>query len=125
MVQAIQAILAPTNIISSYATPITVLPAPPAGFINNILGISHQTTGGTAYTTASKLLYSSNGTKFMEDDSILASTGVYNLPAIKSSATQTIFSTTQAVTVTTDAQAATGTSTINVYIIYEQIQIGV
>jgi len=124
MIQSIQAVLIPANIIGSYAAPITVLPAPPAGFINNILGISHQTAGGTAYTTASKLLYSSGGTKFMEDDAVLAATGSYNSPALKSAATQTIFSTTQAVTVTTDALAATGTSTINAYIIYEQIQIG-
>ena len=125
MIQSIQAVLIPANIIASYATPIISLPAPPAGFINNILGISHQSTGGTAYTTATKLIYQSGGLKFMEDDAILAATGSYNSPALKSAATQTIFSTTQAVTVTTDAQAATGTSTINAYLIYEQIQIGV
>lgn len=125
MVRTIQAILTPTGIIGSFASPATVLPAPPIGFVNNILGISHQMTyNSAAYTTATKLLYQSGGLKFMEDDSVLASTVNYNSPAIKSNSAQTIFSTTQAVTVTTDALAATGNSTINMYLIYEQVQIG-
>jgi hypothetical protein len=121
-----QVVLTPTGIFGLYGTPVAVLPAPPLGFVNNILSISHQMTYvSAAYTTATKLLYSSGGAKVLEDDAVLAATGNYNSPALKSAATQTVFSTTQALNLTTDALAATGNSTINVYIVYEQVQIGV
>src|ERR1019366_7077669 len=111
MVKVIQAVFAPAGVIALYGTPAVALPAPPAGYVNNILGISHAMTyNSTAYTTATKLLYSSGGAKVMEDDAILAAVANYNSPALKSAAPQTVFSTTQALNVTTDALAAAGNS---------------
>ncbi len=124
-VKMIKAIYTPTVLAGAYAAPVKVLPAPPAGFVNNILGVSHDMTyNSAAYTTASKIIYgASDGINVFEDDNVLGATGDYNLPGIKKVATQLPFSTTKDFYMTTDAAAATGNSTIEAYIIYEQVQL--
>lgn len=126
MVQVIQSIYVPTGVISMFAAPVIVLPAPPAGFINNILGISHDMTFvSAAYTTATKFKYGvSDGSDVYEESNCLPSVLNVNLPALKKNSSQSVFSTTKALYVTTDLLAAAGDSTINAYIIYEQVQIG-
>lgn len=126
MVKTIQGILSPAQVYGLHATPKVVLPAPPLGFVNNILGVSDNMVFVSAsYTGATKLVYgSSDGSSVFQDENILEATGNYNLPALKTNATQVIFSTSEDFYVTTDSVAAAGDSTINFYIIYEQVQIG-
>lgn len=121
----IQAIYTPTILIGAFATPVKVLPAPPAGFVNNILGISHDMTyNSAAYAVASKIIYGkSDGVWVFEDDNVLGATADYNLPGLKKAATQVPFSTTKDFYMTTDAAATTGNSTITANIIYEQVQL--
>ena len=117
--------LTPADVYGLNATPKLVLPAPPFGYVNNILGISHDMTfNSAAYTVATELIYGkmSSGQAFI-DSSVLGSTTNRNLPAAKSTTNQTTFSTTKDFFLTTDAVAAIGDSNINAYIIYEQIQL--
>lgn len=126
MIQVKQVTLSPTIILALYATPVVALAAPPSGFVNNILGISHDMTYvSAAYATATKFKYGvSDGTDVYEELNCLPATANVNLPTVKKLSTQSVFSTTKDFYVTTDAAAITGDSTINAYIIYEQIQIG-
>lgn len=113
----------PAYIMGMFATPQIVLPAPAAGYINNILGVSHDMVyNSAAYTVAAAIRYGSTGPGIRYvffDNVILASTVDSNMPIQKFSATLTSFSTTKDFYVTTDAAAATGDSTITAYIIYE------
>ena len=125
MVQTTLIQLTPTIIYGLNATPKLVLPAPPIGYVNNVLGISHDMTfNSAAYTTASSLIYgkANSGEAFI-DSSVLGAISNHNLPASKGNSVQTIFSTTKDFFLTTDAVAATGDSNIDVHIIYEQIQL--
>lgn len=127
MVQVKQVILDPTNIAALNGTPAIALPKPPIGFINNILAISHNMKYvSSPYSGGSQIIYgSNNGTSVLVDSSVLGATGNYNLPAQKpGSGRPTIFSTTEDFYVTTDAAATGGDSTINAYIVFEQLQIG-
>ncbi len=126
MIQTLQIILDPATVYTLNATPKIALPAPPAGFVNNILGISHDMAFvSAAYVTATKLIYGvSDSSSVFQDSNVMPAVANVNLPAIKTIATQTVFSTTKDLYVTTDHIAATGDSTINGYIVFEQIQIG-
>lgn len=126
MIKTIQAVYAPATVYALNATPKIVLPAPPTGFVNNILGISHDMTFvSAAYVTATKLVYgTSDSTSVFQDSNVLPATVSVNLPAVKTVAAQIIFSTTKDFYVTADHVGTTGDSTINAYIVYEQVQIG-
>lgn len=113
----------PANIFAMFATPQVVLSAPAAGYVNNILGISHDMVYNSAvYTVATSLLYgynSSLGSNVYNEPNILITAGDVNLPAGIGIAFNGGYSTTKDFKVTTDAAAATGDSDIDVYIIYE------
>lgn len=126
MTRTAQVILAPATIYALSVTRQIALPTPPAGYVNNILAISHgMTFSSAAYTGATKLIYESkSGVNIFEDSAILPAVADAQTPTLKSQATQGIFSTTEALYVTADGVAAAGNSTISGYISYEQIQIG-
>jgi hypothetical protein len=128
MVQVKQCILDPTQIPALFGTPIVGLPAPPVGFINNILGVTHNMKFATApYSGGSVIIYgANNGTSVFTDSGVLAASSDYNLPSYKTtSGHQTVFSTTEDFMITTDSAATGGDSKISAYIIFEQVQIGV
>ena len=125
MIQVKKVTFTPADIFAMYVTPQLVLPAPPAGMVNNILGVTHDLVFNTlAYTGANSLRYFSN---IAVDDTII--TGLYelisivnrNLPGKQTDGLYLPFSTTKNFYVTTDAQAATGDSNIDAYIIYEVV----
>lgn len=126
MAKTAQVILVPATIFTLSATRVVALPAPPVGFINHILGVSNDTDYGTApYTGATTLIYeSAEGTNIFTDAATLPATADKQVPALKSQATQGLFSTTKALYVTADGVGANGDSTVNSFITYEQVQIG-
>lgn len=126
MTRTEQIILAPATVYALSATRQIALPAPPAGYINNILSVSHgMEFVSAAYTGATKLIYESkSGVNIFEDSAMLPAVADAQAGTLKSQATQGIFGTTEALYVTADAVAAAGDSTINGYITYEQVQIG-
>ena len=117
----------PANIVAMFATPQIVLPAPPSGYVNNIMAISHELVFGTAaYTGGSFLFYDllRPGLTIISDGTMLPAGGNMSLPANKASAsTQLIASTTKNLYVTTDLLCATGDSPIDAYIVYEVVKI--
>lgn len=126
MVQTKLIQLTPADIYGLYDTPKLILPAPPIGYVNNILGISHDMEfNSSAYHGGSYFIYGKNteANNVFNGYFILNSTHNINLPALKLDASQSIFSTTKDLFLTTDAVAADGDSNINAYIIYEQIQL--
>lgn len=114
----------PADIIAMGTVPQIVLPAPPAGYVNNILGISHEMTFNTAsYTIVNILLYSTQTTTanyVFIDDVFLTATSDISLPIQKSIGGQAIFSTIKDFIIYTNGIAATGDSDIIAYIIYEE-----
>jgi len=135
MIQVKKIIYTPADIFAMFVTPQLVLPAPPAGQVNNIIGVSHDLVFATlAYTVATKILYgaivSANNYSFGEFY-LLAQIVNYNEQASKANykqdpsvlspnSTDCVFSTTKDFFVTTDLQAAAGNSNIDSYIIYEE-----
>ena len=126
MTRTAQIILSPATIYALSVTRQIALPAPPTGFINNILAVSHGMTFATgAYTGATKLIYESkSGVNIFEDSVMLPAVADAQAATLKSQATQGIFGTTEALYVTADGVGADGDSTINGFITYEQVQIG-
>jgi|ERR1035437_349686 hypothetical protein len=117
--------LSPTQIYGAYAAPIIVLPAPPVGYVNNILIIKCKMTWvANNYVTATTLLFGDIGcatnayTLAFYDPNILPSTVNFNKQILRSSASP--FVTADALYVTTNATATTGDSPITVIIAYEQ-----
>ena len=125
MVQTKLIQLTPADIYGLYDTPKLVLPAPPIGYVNNILGISHDMVfNSVAYTGATNMRYGVYiGDAVFIEFNILSATSNYSSPISKNDGAQTVFSTTKDLFLTTDAVAADGDSNINAYIIYEQIQL--
>lgn len=126
MAKTVQVILAPATIFALSVTRVVALPAPPAGFINHILGVSNDMDYGTApYIGATNLIYESEeGTDIFTDATTLPATADKQVPALKAQATQGLFSTTKALYIKANAVGSVGDSTVNSYITYEQVQIG-
>lgn len=123
MIQVKKITYTPANIYAMFATPQMVLPAPPAGFVNNILSVTHDMTFNTlAYTGAVNFRYGltlNNTVYIFIDNQSLAAIYDINYTLLKQSALAVMFSTTKAFYITTNAAAATGNSNIDAYIIYE------
>ena len=114
----------PANIYAMFATPQIVLPAPPIGYVNNILGITHKMVFNTAaYTIATAFLYGyeagPNAMVYLDGYSLPSVTNV-NQPLSKYTDTTLFISTTEDFYIMTDGAAATGDSNIIAYIVYEQ-----
>jgi hypothetical protein len=123
MIQVKKITYSPADIIAMFVTPQLVLPAPAAGYVNNIIGISHDLVFNTlGYTVATEIWYGwqlSAGTTVFTGRFILDRIANTNIPCLDGQASQTPFSTTKDFYVTTDVQAATGDSPIDAYIIFE------
>ena len=123
MIQVKKIIYTPANIYAMFATPQIVLAAPPAGYANNILGISHHLIFNTlAYTVATVFTYAktTNPTYYYATEVVtLPSVNSINTTLLRNLASATPFTTVEDFKVTTNAAAATGDSNINAYIIYE------
>ena len=126
--------LTPANIFAMFVSPLNVLPAPAAGKVNVILGISQQMIfNANAYTGASFFFYQAdfpNYTVIMGEYTCLPATFDVNCPVQKiminnttpfglSVIDNTPFATKGNFFISTDATAATGDSNIDIYIIYE------
>jgi hypothetical protein len=114
----------PADIFAMFVTPQLVLPAPPAGKVNNILAVSHDLVFNTlAYTVATEIWYGlqpSAGVTVFTAPTILDRIANTNIPSKDGQSLQSRFSTTKDFFVTTDSQAVTGDSNIIAYIVYEQ-----
>jgi hypothetical protein len=120
-VQTHQTTLTPTQVYGLYVTPIVVLPAPPAGYVNNILRASVDLRFvSTGYLTASSVYFGDI------DCNSLAVTRNGTLSNVLTAATNaslgvaTPISTIRPFYITTNATATTGDSPITVTIAYEQ-----
>jgi hypothetical protein len=113
----------PADIYAMNGAPQLVLAAPAAGYANAILGISHNMVyNSAAYTVAQYLyynIYPGNGANPFEDSYTLQFTNDISIASAKQFAANSVYSTQNALYVTTDAVAATGDSDIIAYIVYE------
>lgn len=125
MIQVKKITLTPTllnNAVTGIFTiPLAVLDAPASGYVNSILGLSHDMVFvSAAYGTASTIIYRTvSGVTIFSDAQVLANASDFNKSVLKTAASMSIFTTTRALYVTTNAQADTGNSDIVVYIVYE------
>lgn len=110
----------PTQVYGSYVTPILVLPAPTAGYVNNLLRFCVTITyNSTAYSTGVNVYLGStdcNTNSFTRNGSLtngLAQTTNVNFGNIMNGIT------TQAVYFTTNATATLGDSNVTILIAYE------
>ena len=124
MIQVKKITYAPSDIYAMFGTPQNVLPAPDAGYVHNILGITHEMTFNTlAYSGASSFHYGVEDLQnipVFTEDRVLAEENNYAQPSLKPDANATPFSTTKDFYVTVDFEATTGDSDIIAYIIYEK-----
>lgn len=116
---------APADVYAMGAAPQKVLDAPASGYVNNILGVSHDMTYATTqYVVATELRYgntNNNATRVFVDAVVLGSAFNCNLPAVQQTTPARVpFSTTKDFYVTTNGNAILGDSPIDAYIIYEE-----
>lgn len=113
----------PADIFAMNGTPQNVLAAPAAGYVNNILAISHDMVfNSAAYTGATDLIYGYDatlGTGLFYDTVSLAALADTVIPCGKITATNPIFTTSRDFYITTNGPAATGDSDIIAYVVYE------
>jgi hypothetical protein len=126
MIKVKQVILTPTQIEALYATPLIVLPAPPTGYVNNILSVTERLDFKTTpYTGVIKTMYqsiNSDGNIIFESEVIANHTSIL-LPTVKKITNQTILATTDPIYLTTDATATDGDSQFTITIVYDQVAI--
>lgn len=124
MIQIKKITFTPADLAAMFVTPQMVIPAPPAGYVNNILAITHELVFNTlAYTGGSDIIYgksAGNPYSIFHDQVSLPAAGDSQTPVTKAQTPQTIFSTTKDFKVTTDALPATGNSSIDAIIVWEQ-----
>lgn len=119
--------LTPADIFALFVTPQIILPAPAAGFVNNIFGITNAMIYNSAtYTGMGFFFYYCISIQFdaaFYENFIFAQSFNMTKSAQKSQQAQTLFSTTSDFLLTTDGQAATGDSNIDLFIVYETLPI--
>jgi len=123
-IQVKKTVLTPVVVYAMDVTFQTILPAPPAGYVNNILGISgyndFQSAAYVGATTFYVLPASSNAQVFAIESTLLGSNTTLNSIFDKFSSPQMILSTEGALMLRTDAAGSIGDSDIWIYVIYEQ-----
>ena len=110
-----------------FGTPQLALPAPAAGYTNNIYGITHDLDKTTADSVASEMYYgrgvADSFYAFFDFWSLQANADL-NIPLAKTAgSSDSVFTTTKDLYVTTNSQAAAFVGTIDAYIYYEVVAI--
>jgi hypothetical protein len=127
MIKVKKVIYTPADIIAMFAVQQKVLDAPAAGYVRNILAITHdQVYNSIAYIGGNAILYGYNSaltTGVFYEQNGFEKAGSYNLAVGKYYGDQTVFSTTKEFYVTTFTQTTAGDSNITAYIIYEDVLI--
>ena len=116
--------ITPAQVYTALGTPVSVLPAPPSGMCNNILGCSVEMTyvstpyspGTQAYLQHANL---GNNVNFIHL-TLLGAVGNVNMPWQRTLSNQTVYSTTKELFFATQAIESLGDSPIDVFIIYEE-----
>jgi hypothetical protein len=115
--------LTPAQIYALFVTPYVALAAPPAGYVNNILGVSIDKVYNTlAYAVATTLGFGVRNmpaNAVFQDGNVLAGTADYAVAVQNPSGWAGFFSTEEDFIIQTDATATTGNSDIIIYITYE------
>lgn len=128
MIQVHQTSITSAQVLLLNTTPIIVLPTPPVGYINNILGVSiNLVYNSVAYATHTTLdvydTFASTALAFFSDALVLARTANSNAPFLKQyDPSQGILSTTGSISIYVAAGNPTaGNSPIVISVIYEQV----
>lgn len=123
-IQVKKTTLTAAQIIASFAAPVNILAAPPAGFVNNVVAISfNMVYGGAAYTGSASIVIrgASAGTNTVyQENTILTSVVNRNNIFFRNLTAGNSWSTQSAVFLATLALVATGNSTVDFYVVYEQ-----
>lgn len=110
-----------------FAVPQTLIPAPPAGYVNNIFTpTDNYVFNTTPYSGATRFDFGQNpgtGTAPWVDNGALNNYVDWNFPAEVNGLFGHVFSTTEAFKITTNVAATLGDGTMDVYIPYETVLI--
>jgi hypothetical protein len=123
MIVSTKITLQPADIYDLHITPKAMVAAPPAGFTNTILAITHTMIfNSLAYATGGTFQYNvdPNNDVVFQDAITLSALYDVNIPVRKSNTANLPFVTTGALYLTTSATATVGNSPVDVYIIYAQ-----
>lgn len=126
MIKTKQITLIPSQIYGVYATPLIALPAPPTGYVNNILGVTEYLNYNTTqYSGVQQTVYKTlnlpNNTIYLGN--ILNGAGSVISPVNRQYPDKMILSTTEALYFTTDNEATNGDSQFTITIVYDQVAI--